>query len=251
MHRRGWIPCFLAGITVAVALPTGLRVAAAARAAPDVRWHGSLKEVIHQGRLEGRARIATATARPHAYALGALARLDGEFVVLDGRTFLSRPDGAGGVVNTMSTAGDDSATLMVVAHVAAWTDLRVTRAIPLAALPDTLAARAGALGLPSGGPFPFMIEGSVSNLHWHVADGRKLPPGPSSHEAHAGAAVRGRRDAAKVTLLGFYSDHHAGVFLHHDLNVHVHVLSPSDGLAAHVDEVTVNPGATLRLPVPR
>ena len=34
------------------------------------------------------------------------------------------------------------------------------------------------------GPFPFLIEGPVSHLEWHVADGSKLAPGRSTHEAH-------------------------------------------------------------------
>jgi hypothetical protein len=168
-------------------------------------------------------------------------------VVLDGKAYLSRPDRRGGVVNGTS-AGADSVTLMVYAHVREWRIVRVTHSIPLATLQDTVAAYGAAAGLPAGGPFPFLVEGTVSNLHWHVIDGRKLPPGPSSHEEHAKAAVRGERRTTKATLLGFYSDHNVGEFLHHDSKVHVHVLIAEQGLAAHVDDVTVDPGALLRLP---
>jgi len=244
--HRGWILRSLSGVTMAVVAFAGLG-RAAGRGAPDVQWFGSFKEIIHEGRIEGRTRLATAMVRPHAYALGAMARLYGEFVVLDGKVFLSRPDDRGGVVSTTSVTGNDSVALMVFAHVAAWSDLRVSRAIPLVALQDTVAACAAKLGLPRGGPLPFLIEGAVSNLHWHVADGRNLPPGPSSHEAHTKAAIRGERDHVSATLLGFYSDHHTGIFLHHDINVHVHVVLPEERLAGHVDEVTVEPGATLRM----
>jgi hypothetical protein len=107
--------------------------------------------------------------------------------------------------------------------------------------------RGQALGLPAGGAFPFLVEGPVSHVQWHVADGSKLPPGPSSHEEHAKAAVHGMRDHVTATLLGFYSDHDMGNWLHHDSNVHVHALLPG-GLAAHLDDVTLEPGAVLRLP---
>src|SRR5262245_9506661 len=102
--------------------------ASAATRAPEVRSFGALKEIIHQGRLEGRTRLATAMSRPHGYALGSLAGLDGEFIVLDGKAYLSRPDHKGGVVNSLSASGADSAALLVCASVKAWRDVRVARA---------------------------------------------------------------------------------------------------------------------------
>jgi alpha-acetolactate decarboxylase len=223
-------------------------------AAPDsaqVETFGSLRDIIHEGRLEGRVPLAAALAKPHAYALGALARLDGEFVIVDGKVWESRPAGRGTIRATAYRPGADSAALMVVSHVAAWRDVPVTRAIPIAALQDTLAAHAAALGLPPSGPFAFLIDGPVTGLRWHVADGRLLAPGPSSHEAHAKAAVQGARAAIAARLVGFYSDHHQGVFTHHDSEVHLHVLLAAEGLAAHVDSVCVSPGAILRLPMGR
>jgi hypothetical protein len=88
----------------------------------------------------------------------------------------------------------------------------------------------------------------MAKLAWHVADGRKLPAGPSTHEAHAAASVHGARARARGTLLGFASRAHKGEFMHRDLDAHLHVWLPADSLAAHVDGVVVSPGAILRLP---
>lgn len=247
MFRPGTGFTRLPNAAVAIAaVPLGILFAAAPQKPIDVRWYGALKEIIHEGRTAGRARLADAMV-PHGYALGALAGLDGEFVVMDGAAHLTRPDGRGGVRSTVSKAGEDSVALMVAARVPVWRRLRLDCPVPLAALQDTLARHAAGSGLPEGGPFPFIVEGGVTGLHWHVVDGSRMPAGPAGHEAHMRAAVRGERDSATVTLLGFYSDHHAGVFLHHDLDVHVHVLT-DEGLAAHVDEVTVAAGAVLRIP---
>lgn len=215
-----------------------------------VETFGSLREIIHQGRIQARVPISIVLAQPHAYALGARARLDGEFIILNGKVFESRPDRDGRARPVAYHAARDSAALMVVAHVAQWRDFQIHRPIPIAALGDTLAARAAALGLPTSGPFPFLIEGPITGLRWHVADGRLLAPGPSSHEAHAKTAVRGGATAIVAGVLGFYSDHHQGVFTHHDSEVHLHVLVGKNGLAAHVDSLCVSPGALLRLPVP-
>jgi len=224
---------------------------APAPASIQVETFGSLRDIIHEGRLEGRAPLAAALSKPHAHALGALAGLDGEFVIVDGRVWESRPAEHGTIRSTAYAPRADSAALMVVSHVAVWRDIRVTHAIPLGALQDTLAVRAASLGLPRSGPFAFLIDGPVTGLRWHVADGRLLAPGPSSHEAHAKAAVRGARNAISARLVGFYSDHHQGVFTHHDSKVHMHVLLAAEGLVAHVDSVCVSPGAILRLPMVR
>ena len=213
-------------------------------AAPQVHTIGTLRSVIHDGRIEARAPIKK-LAGAQTFGLGALARLDGEFIVLNGKAFVSRPGDLESV-----TAARDSVTLAVYATVRSWRAMRVTQPISLAAMGDTLASRASQFGLPAEGPFPFLIEGGADSVRWHVADGSKLPPGPSSHEAHTSAAVRGVRDTDTVTLLGFYSDHHQGVFTHHDSPVHVHAYFPKDALVGHVDGVVIRSGATIKFPVP-
>lgn len=243
-----------AAVTIALlASLASLASSRATRAAPSiaVETFGTLREMIHDGRTGARAPLSAALSRPHAYALGALARLEGEFVIMDGKVWESRPGEHGAIRTTTYAPAADSAALMVVSHVAAWRDIRVTRAIPIGVLQETLAVRAAALGLPRSGPFPFLIEGPVTGLRWHVVDGRLLAPGPSSHEAHAKAAVHGVGDEANATLVGFYSDHHQGVFTHHDSEVHIHLLLTARGLAAHIDSMCVSPGAVLRLPTAR
>jgi len=215
-------------------------------AAPEVQCYGALMEIIHQGRLEGRTTLATALAKPHGYALGALAGLNGEFIILDGKAYLSRPDHRGGVVHSTS-AGADSAALLVASHVSAWRDIRLGRAVSLTALQELVRTQGKAAGLPEGGAYPFVVEGAASQVKWHVADGSKLPPGPSTHEAHAKAAVHGETKQVAATFLGFYSDHDAGNFLHHDSTVHVHVLLPG-GTVGHVDDAVFAAGAVLKLP---
>jgi acetolactate decarboxylase len=218
-------------------------------AAPEVHFKGSLREIIHQGRIEARAPLAAALTKPHAWGLGALARLDGEFVIVDGVVHESRPGDAADIRTTQFDAKADSAALLVWSQVPAWTEIVLARAIPMTALEDTIRSRATGAGLPAEGPFAFTIEGAVTGLRWHVADGRKLPPGPSSHEDHAKAAVKGGAEAAQALLVGFYSDHHQGVFTHHDSGLHMHVWMAETQVAAHVDSVGIAAGAVLRLPL--
>jgi acetolactate decarboxylase len=221
---------------------------AAAKGAPEVRSAGSLREIIHQGRIEPRAALRTALLRPHAWALGALGRLDGDFVVLDGAVHESRPAAEGAIRATAYDSARDSATLLVYANVPAWRGSAIGSAPSLAALEDTIANQAERAGFPRSGPIPFRLEGPISGLRWHVVDGRKLPPGASTHEAHAQASVKGGGEGAGVSIVGFYSDHHQGVFTHHDSGLHMHAWIAGTGVAAHVDSLGVEPGTRLLLP---
>jgi hypothetical protein len=56
---------------------------------PVATW-GTMREVMHDGRTEGRVRLGDAAAAPDAIGLGALAGLSGEIVILDGAVWTSR-----------------------------------------------------------------------------------------------------------------------------------------------------------------
>ena len=75
-----------------------------------------------------------------------------------------------------------------------------------------------------------------------------LPSGPTTHEDHQRASVRGHERAATGTILGFYSEHHQGVFTHRGANTHMHVVLPAKRLTGHVDHANVPADSTVRLP---
>jgi acetolactate decarboxylase len=171
------------------------------------------------------------------YAVGALADLAGEVTILGGDVVLA-------------TAGDepaDGAALLVVADVPAWTSFPVAEPIALDRLGVEIARLAGAAGWPSDARVPFLVEGDVEDLRWHVIDGRRLPSGPATHADHLEAAQRFHEPRARATLVGFYSDHDQGVFTHHGETTHVHCVLP-DRRSGHVDAVVIPKGAVVRVP---
>jgi acetolactate decarboxylase len=92
-----------------------------------------------------------------------------------------------------------------------------------------------------------IIEGELADIGWHVIDGRKVAAA-KTHEEHAAAAVRGSVSRAQGTLVGFFSTRHQGVFTHMSKKSHLHVVLPKEGVAGHVDGVTILPGAVLLVP---
>jgi acetolactate decarboxylase len=61
-------------------------------------------------------------------------------------------------------------------------------------------------------------------------------------------AITGRLVGQPVTVVGFFSRHHEGVFTHMGQRTHLHVLSDDGAAMGHVDEIAVPSGAALKLP---
>ena len=138
----------------------------------------------------------------------------------------------------------------MLADVPRWRSIPIARDVPYDELEGYLAEAARAAGWPHEQAMPFLIEGPVHALAWHVVDGARIPEGERGHSAHLAGAVRGRIEGGAPTLVGFYSDHHQGVFTHHDSRMHMHFTDRSRDLCGHVDHVDIAAGSILRIPVP-
>ena len=61
-----------------------------------------------------------------------------------------------------------------------------------------------------------------------------------------------RCDFESVTLVGIYAENAVGEITHRDSNAHVHVLGHGDKkVVAHVDKVSLRPGASVKFPAAR
>lgn len=213
----------------------------------DVAVYGALREIIHEGKTGATVSLGALLPNPDLCAVGALADLAGEVTIVAGRAYLSHPDGDEAWVEVESRT-DAAATLLVAAEVPAWQSVVTEREIRFDELDREIEALARAARLDVGERFPFLVEGRVEDLQWHVVDGRRLPPGPSSHEEHVAAGVKASRARTPAVLVGFYSAHDQGVFTHMGSTTHVHCVVEGPLAAGHVDHVTIPPRTTIRFP---
>jgi acetolactate decarboxylase len=213
-----------------------------------VRHHGAMREVMRDGRTEGRIAVAAATRFPHAYAVGALEGLRGEITIVDGAAWVTRlHDGAPALTGPQPTEGD-LATLLTVAHVPAWHDVEVTGSASGLALEHVIANAAREAGHDPERPIPFMLEGAPEELALHVINGFCPVSTPAPAEAEPWRWTMADRQA--VTVIGFYAPDSAGVMTHHGTALHAHAVVPRDGrtIAGHVDRLRIGAGMTLRVP---
>ncbi len=210
-------------------------------APPEVTVWGALRELIHEGRVEGRVELAT-VVHPGTYAVGALEGMRGEVTVIDGAAWLAVGERDGGRAK-VGLSGERAA-LLVAANVSAWRDIPIETAIAVADLDARIEGYAVSAGVATDKPFPFVIEGDV-DATWHVLKGPPAP-GANPHD-HARNAVVGKL-AGPAIVVGFFSKHHVGVFTHMGHTVHAHVIDRRAAVGGHADELAVRAGATLRLP---
>lgn len=208
---------------------------------PKVAVWGALREMIHEGRIEGRVDVAS-VATPHTYGLGALAGMRGEVTIVDGTAWTAVGLHDGGRASGETTR--ESAALLVAATVPAWRDVVIETDIPAADLDARIESYIAASGIATDVAVPFVVSGGV-DATWHVLNG---PPsvGEDPHD-HARNAVVGRHTGS-ATVVGFFSTKHQGVFTHMGQKVHAHVVAPKSSLAAHADELSIRAGSVLRLP---
>lgn len=215
----------------------------------EVETHGVLREIVHEGKMGATVLLHTLLPDSNLYAVGALAELAGEVTIAGGKVYLSYPDGADRTRDETVVDSTTAATLLVAARVPAWRDVVTERPISMANLDRDVAALAAAAGINTDRRLPFVIEGQLEDLEWHVVDGRRLASGGGSHQDHRAASVRLKRDRAAAILIGFYSNHDQGVFTHMGAATHMHCVVGDPVESGHVDQVTIPAGATVRFPM--
>jgi acetolactate decarboxylase len=214
----------------------------AAAGSYSVSWQGTLR-AVHGGDVSGKVPLQQFSERKNIYAVGPVAELDGEITAIDGKFHIARVKH--GTIKTDSDLST-TASFLVWSEVSAW-----KRPVVLgekvgnhAQLEKQIEFLAGKEGVDTTKPFPFIIEGIVESVDYHILVPKKPHQVDSGHLDNA-KKISSRGVAAKV--IGFFSKNHEGVFTHRGSAAHLHVLE-SNGCSGHVDEIALNAEARVSFP---
>lgn len=210
--------------------------------------YGGMREVMRFGQTEPRAALQP-FATTGCYGLGALAGLQGEILIDDGRVWVARE--ATAVVRAVA---DDQATLLVVANVPSWREVRLSAAVDLDQLETALAAAVPDADRSDGAPLPFVLEGTATHLAMHVVRGYCSHGEPAPGAKPPDEFTVAPDAPLPVRLVGVFAPGREGLLTHHGTALHVHALLPGSERPAamgHVDSATVAAGAVLRVPANR
>ncbi len=217
----------------------------------DVKNYGTLFSVHREGDVSAKVALADVVPGPKCFAVGALEGMKGEITIADDQVWVSKPIVTAGerrVTTTCTTTSAERAALLVTAKVNRWKRITVTEDVPASGFDDFVARAAAREGIDVAQPFPFLVDGSLVALEFHVVDGTQLSKTGSPPEHHADSGVREKRDRVDARLVGFYAASGQGVIVHHDSATHVHVVLESPGITGHVDAVGLAKGSVISLP---
>ncbi|WP_340199940.1 acetolactate decarboxylase [Ascidiimonas sp. W6] len=208
-----------------------------------VQIEGAMKDVMWKGALDGQISLDTLDQKSMLNGLGPEAFLTGELLVIDGKSYVGRV-----ATDTSMAIGqtfDVKAPFFVYSYVAEWEKESIPKTL------KSLTDFENWLDLKiqnEGKPFAFKLTGSIKSAKIHL---QNLPEGTqvsSPAEAHQGQQTYSVADK-EVTVLGFFSRAHQGVFTHHDSFIHLHLITKDLSLMGHVDSLVFgNSPITLHLP---
>ena len=212
----------------------------------QIEIHGAMREVMLEGKTQGRVALDTLQGDPSLVAIGALAGLEGELVALDGIVWTTRAKPLGVLETRAGATHDEQATMLASARVADWVRVPIPGGLAFEGLDEFVAQAARGQGLAGTTTFPFVIEGGLLEVRAHVLHGRCPMAGPGPAESEP---VRRFLPEVHARLVGFYTTLPPGTLTHHGQRTHVHLLvKEGEPLAAHVDDLRIAPGAVLKLP---
>lgn len=227
-----------------------LLVPTACASRPEVRQYGSMREVLREG--DSRPRVALReVVGPRTIAIGALAGLEGEITVLDGRAWVARPAGSALTVSGPAPDPEDYAALLTAAEVPAWTEETFGTTSASGRDPDqAIEFGARGSGLDTTKPFPFTVTGDFTTLDIHVINGACIIANPDLPPEHQPWRWSAGGVPVRATIVGFYAPDAAGVMTHHGTAIHAHAIIERDGevITGHVERFAMPARGTIGFP---
>lgn len=212
----------------------------------SVAIYGELYKIMHLGEREGVVSISDVISDPHVYGLGALEGLNGEIVILDGQILINRA--AKGEIPSAQTnvSNSEKALLLVAAQVENWNQMSITKPETISTIDAAIKHYAKEMKIDTNKPFPFIIEGEMEMVNWHIISSPEPGGGHDEHLAGSWSRIDQQKNCK---ILGFYSENHQAVFTHHTTYTHMHVIFENDSLSGHVDDLIISPHWTLSVPL--
>ena len=195
---------------------------------------GAMKEVMHEGKLEGKIHLDTISNKINLYGLGPIEGLKGEIMIFDGVCYTSKykTDSSATIENDFNV----KAPFFGYAHISKWSKINLPDSVKTIAALD-LFLNSNLTKIKQ--PFFFKLNVEIEEASLHIMN---LPDGvivTSPEVAHAQGQKHYQLQNRKVTLLGFFSTEHQTIFTHHDTYCHIHLLTEEKDLMGHLDEFKI------------
>lgn len=249
----------VAALVTAIALGTMITAYAAIVGAKKeglVEYVGAQKEIFKTGKAASVVTLEDLADRKGLYAMGPIDGLDGEITIFDSKPYITQVRGND---YTLDKTFKHGAFFLVWTEQANWIDMPLPATVKgYLDLQNFVKEQAQKSGLDVTKPFPFLLAGTPVEIKWHINVDR-TEGNPITKELFVKSKEPYVTKNEPVDIIGFYSDHHVGVFLAEYAPaikegsgmknaIHIHLVSKTSKAAGHIDDITFGDGMVLRLP---
>ncbi len=223
-----------------------------------VEYIGAQKDIFKSGKASSVVSLEELAGRKGLYAMGPIDGLDGEITIFDSKPYITQ---VRGVDYIAENTWKDGAFFLVWTEQGKWQDIPVPVTVKgYIDLQNFVKAQAQAAGIDVTKPFPFLLAGTPVEIKWHINVDRTEGK-PITKELFVKSKQPFVTKNEPVDIIGFYSDHHDGVFVADYAPaikegsgiknaIHIHLVSRVSKAAGHIDDITFSGGMVLRLPKP-
>ena len=223
-----------------------------------VEYVGAQRDVFVSGKALSVVSLEDLAGRKGLYAMGPIDGLDGEITIFDSKPYITKVRGKDFVMDNTFRHG---AFFLVWSEQTKWQDVPVPNTVKgYIDLQQFVKAQAQAAGIDVTKPFPFLLSGTPVEIKWHINVDRTEGK-PITKDLFFKSKEPFVTKNEPVDIIGFYSEHHAGVFLTATTPVikegsgmtnaiHIHLVSRASKAAGHIDDITLGEDIVLRLPKP-
>ncbi len=221
-----------------------------------VEYIGAQKDIFVSGKATSVVSLEDLAEQKGLYAMGPVDGLDGEITIFDSRPYITKVRGGGYVMDNTFNHG---AFFLVWTGQSKWIDIPVPEDVKgYVDLQRFVKTQAQAASVDVTKPFPFLLAGTPEEIKWHINVDRTEGK-PITKELFVKSKQPFITRNEPVDIIGFYSDHHLGIFLAEYAPaikegsgiknaIHIHFVSRVSKASGHIDDLTLGKGAVLRLP---
>jgi alpha-acetolactate decarboxylase len=215
----------------------------------DVAVYGNFKHMMHTGDYSPKVKLGDVPVGDGVFAVGALSGLRGEITVINGKFYISLGSPTSSRL-MQDEVNNEEASLLVAAKVTQWKKIIVPKDMTQADFEAFVIESAKKDGLDISKPFPFVLNGDISDYKVHVLAAPN--PDGAGHGSKGAGAIQynSSGNSIKGQLVGFYSGSElSGVISHPGELFHVHMVDAKETISAHVDSYGTLQQSVLLIPV--
>jgi len=255
MKKKSVVTGFAVAVLVLIVV-TAYAAIVGAKKEGMVEFVGAQKDVFVSGKAASVVSLEELAGRKGLYAMGPIDGLDGEITVFDSKPYITQVRGSDYVA---SNAWKHGAFFLVWSEQTKWKEVPVPNTVKgYVDLQQFVKAQAQAAGIDVTKPFPFLLSGTPVEIKWHINVDRTEGK-PITKESFAKSKQPFTTKNEPIDIIGFYAEHHDGVFLTKytpvikegsgmENAIHIHLVSRTSKASGHIDDIMLGGNMVLRLP---